>query len=188
MDSTDQELMRRLRAGETDRLGDLYDRHGSGVLRHCRRMVGDVEAARDLTQEVFLRVFKYRSSWEGRSRFTTWLYRITRNVCLDHLKSEKRRMGLLGGAFRAGSEAMAGTASDPTRPIEFGQVTDRLEAALDRLNPAYREIIILIRYHDMNYEEVSRVLECTPNAARVRFHRALNALRDEYMNSTRTRE
>lgn len=187
-DTMDHDLMDRLRAGETDRLGDLYDRHAADVLRHCRRMVGDVEAARDLTQEVFLRVLRYRSTWEGRSRFSTWLYRITRNVCLDHLKSEKRRVGTFDDGDRTGSQARVATASDTWRMIERRESTYRLGAALDRLSPTHREIILLIRYQDMSYEEVSRVLECSVNAARVRFHRALNALRDEYMKSTRTSE
>lgn len=188
MSSTDQELMDRLCAGDTACLGDLYDRHGAAVVRHCRRMIGDTEAARDLTQEVFLRVFRYRDSFEGRSRFTTWLYRITRNVCLDYMAREKRRM-----RFGA-SEPAAGHQNDPSAPgdaaagIERRQMTEQLEAALGRLSPAHREIILLMKFQDMTYEEVSRVLDCTVNAARVRFHRAIAQLRDEYMKSRRTGE
>lgn len=199
METTDHDLMNRLCAGETDRLGDLYDRHASGVLRHCHRMVGEAGVARDLTQDVFLRVFRYRMSWQGRSRFTTWLYRITHNVCLDHLKREKRRRDILeegSVAFPAPGvqpspgvrPSPAAASEDPARRIEANESTERLEAALARLSPMYREVILLIRYQDMSYDEVSRVLDCTVNAARVRFYRAMQALRKEYMKSGRTTE
>ena len=188
MDKVDQELMDRLCAGETECLGDLYDRHSRGVLRHCTRMVGDSHVARDLTQEVFLRVLRYRMSWEGRARFTTWLYRITRNVCLDHLKREKRRLTVLDVGLHDSDAGPEVVPDDVASGMERRESAARLQAALGRLRPAHREIILLIRYQDLSYEEVSRVLGCTVNAARVRFHRALTALKDEYIRSGRTEQ
>jgi RNA polymerase sigma-70 factor (ECF subfamily) len=185
-DVSDQELMDGLQSGDISRLGVLYDRHAPGVLRHCHRMLGDEEAARDLTHEIFLRIFRYRMSWRGRSRFTTWLYRITHNACLDWIDRENRRREAAGETGVDGIDAGDRTVSDAGTSLERREAGRLLEQALERLSPPQREIILLIRFREVSYEEAGRMLDCTVNAARVRFHRAVKALREEYLNLERT--
>src|ERR1700754_3012739 len=85
-DATDTALMLAVRAGDLTRLGELFARHFDSAYAFCRRMTRDDTAAEDLAQEAFLRVLRYRESFRGDARFTTWLYRICRNLCASHLE------------------------------------------------------------------------------------------------------
>src|SRR5215469_2440786 len=89
---SDEELLRRYRASENSRAGDslinqLFERHHSRVAAWCYRLTGDVESAADLAQEIFLKAFQRLDSFRGDSKFTTWLYAIARNHCMDQLRT-----------------------------------------------------------------------------------------------------
>ena len=88
---SDEATMRAIQEGHLDLLGTLFGRYSGKVLGRCFQMVGDRHHADDLLQESFLRVLRYRDSFKGTARFSTWLYRIVTNVCLDHLRAGNRR-------------------------------------------------------------------------------------------------
>src|SRR5688572_8487300 len=90
--ATDEDLMQRVLGGDTIALDALFRRHHQRVHALCVRIVADASSADDLVQETFLRVMRFAGSYRGTARFTTWLYRIARNVCVDHLKHEQRRV------------------------------------------------------------------------------------------------
>lgn len=154
------------RGNDTEAVGTLFSRHHAAVYAYCARVALDPAAAADLAQETFLRVFRYRSGFGGVG-FSAWLYRIARNVCYDHLRSVQRREATEAVWSR---ERPAGPAGDPERRA-------LLEAGLGCLSAEDREVISLVRFQDLPYDEVAAVLDCTPTAARVRFHRALKRLR-----------
>jgi RNA polymerase sigma-70 factor (ECF subfamily) len=155
--------MQRLGAGEPGALDLLFRRHHERVHALCARLTSDAVAADDLVQETFLRVLRFARSFERRARFTTWLYRITRNVCLDHIAQERRRSAL------EPEPVAPSVANDPRFAV--------LEQALSRMPPALREALVLSRFHDLPYDELASVLGCSEGAARVRVHRALNELK-----------
>lgn len=173
MDSrTDTQLMLDVRRGDLDALGTLFRRHHERVHALCFRMTGSPAAADDLVQETFLRVLKYRRGFEGRSRFTTWLYRLARNVCLDRIRRDRRDVAL---ARRAPVE----TAGDPPGGVGAGDDRSQaLWAALERLSPEKREALVLSRFHDLGYGEIARICACSVGAVKVRVHRALKELRN----------
>jgi RNA polymerase sigma factor (sigma-70 family) len=156
--------MQRLNTGEPEALDLLFRRHHERVHALCARLTSDAAAADDLVQETFLRVLRFARSFEQRARFTTWLYRIARNVCLDHIAQERRRTAL--GLVEPAPVMLN---SDPR--------LDVLERALRCLPPATREVIVLSRFHDLPYDELAAVLGCSEGAARVRVHRALAELK-----------
>ncbi|MGH7720379.1 MAG: RNA polymerase sigma factor [Gemmatimonadaceae bacterium] len=164
--------MAAVRGGDLATLGALFERHHATVHALAYRMTGSADAAADLVQETFLRMLRYRESYRGEARFTTWMYRLARNVCLDHL----RRAGDDASARQAWArDARASTDGDRGEGSD-----DRLaivEAALYRLAPEKREVLVLSRFHDLPYDEIARIVECQPGAARVRVHRALQELR-----------
>jgi RNA polymerase sigma-70 factor (ECF subfamily) len=166
-DPADRALMVEIRGGNLDRLGSLYVRHREKVYGLCVRMTGDRDEAADLVHETFLRVLRYRGSFRGDARFTTWLYRIARNVCLDHLRTSKRSDEL---------NAQIG-ASNPEPETEKLRL---LRRALHALPAGDRLVIVLARYHGLRHRELSEILDCTEGAARVRLHRAIEALRESY--------
>ena len=168
MTSTDEDLMGAVRDGDITKLSLLFERHRGRAFALCYRMTGDRTVADDLVQESFLRVLRYRASFEGRARFTTWLFRLVRNVCLDHLAGSERARAL---SSRVAAEPTATTESpDPDDLLALRQ-------ALGRLRSEAREILILRRFHDLSYREIGEIVGVSEGAARVRAHRALADLR-----------
>lgn len=162
-----------LRRGDLDALGILFRRHHERVYALCFRLTGSGTTADDLVQETFLRVLKYRRSFAGRSEFTTWLYRLARNVCLDQMRRDRRDAAIVR---RAAAEA---TDVEPPRMAWVGEERAKaVWAALQGLTPEKRAALVLSRFHDLRYDEIARICECSVSAVKVRIHRALKELRD----------
>jgi RNA polymerase sigma-70 factor (ECF subfamily) len=168
---SDEELMLALRDGELAAFDALFRRHYETVRVLCTRVTAAASAGDDLAQETFLRVLRHRGTFRGDARFTTWVYRIARNCCLEHIGRQARERRI---AERWSAEASTSTA------VERSDETELLGVALDSLTPEQREVLVLVRYHDLPFSEIGAILGCTAGAARVRAHRALAALRDAY--------
>ena len=160
----DELLVSRACAGDSEAFGVLFRRHYARVHALCARITCDAFAADDLAQDTFVRVLRLGRSFSGRARFSTWLYRIARNVCIDHLQ-RVRRISL--------AEAQSFGEHSVSQEPRLGL----LERALARLPADRREVIVLSRFHDLTYDELSDVLGCSVGAARVRVHRALSELK-----------
>ena len=163
---TDYALMLRLRAGEEAALNELFRRHHGEVRAFCGRYLGDADAADDAAQSVFLRVQRYRKSFNTDVSFRGWLYRIARNVCVDAQQSAQRRREVEAEGAKSASAAIPNT-----------EAMEALGGALARLAVDEREVILLARWGGLDAQELGAVLGCTPGAARVRLHRALARLR-----------
>jgi RNA polymerase sigma-70 factor (ECF subfamily) len=177
--ASDAELIRLVARGDASAMEALFRRHHETVHNLCFRLTMRRDAADDLVQETFLRVLRSAGSYRGEAAFTTWLYRVTRNICLDYLRTTHRRVATEG----------VGEERDPV--VEEDQaVPDRrliLEEALSALSPEQREVLMLRRYHDLSFEELGRILGCSAGTARVRAHRALLALRQLCLTLERRR-
>jgi RNA polymerase sigma-70 factor, ECF subfamily len=172
-ESSDEELMLALRDGELAAFDALFRRHYETVRAICARMTAIPSAGDDLAQETFLRVLRHRATYRGDARFTTWLYRIARNLCLEQIARHARDGQI---AQRWSAEAPRESTSDRS------DETAHLAAAMRSLTPEQREVLVLSRYHDLPFAEIAEILGCTAGAARVRAHRALAALRDAYLD------
>lgn len=159
--------MRAIQAGHLDLLGVLYERHSGRVFAQCLRAVGDPTVADDLVQEAFLRVLRYRSSFRGEARFSTWLHRIAGNVCLDHLRAR--------GKQAAVDSEFAATAEDTETPEP--ERLAMLRAALARLPADKRELLRMCRIEGLTYAQAAERLGAREGTVRVRVHRALGELR-----------
>ena len=167
---SDEQLMASVRDGDDDALGVLFSRHHGDVYALSARLIQDGDVADDITQEVFLRVWRYARSFRGRSAFRTWLYRLTYNACADFRRRDVRRLESDAVDLVAAQEAS-------------NECTERhilLETALRRLTPKQRVVLILSRFHGLPCDEIARIVGCAPGAARVRLHRAMNELRKLY--------
>jgi len=171
--ATDNELMVAVGRGDRRALGVLFERHYEQVRLICYRMTGEAEAADDLAQDSFVRVLRYAKGFERRAAFTTWLYRLVRNVCLDHIAGEARR--------QARAEQVA---SEPRHRAHPPEETDprlaTLREALHSLPPEKREVLVLSRYQGLSYADIAEVCETTVGAIKVRAHRAMRELRRRF--------
>lgn len=174
-DKSDHELMAGVCRGDLGALGILFDRHHARVHALCYRLTGDASVADDLVQESFLRILKYRKGFGARAAFTTWLYRLVRNVCMDHLNAaarDRRRTESMAWEQHGMQEHYAPVEPDPRLEI--------LRRALYRLPPDLREVLVLSRYQGLRYAEIAEVCGTTVGAIKVRAHRAMRELQHRY--------
>lgn len=170
--------MRAVQEDDLDAVGLLFTRHQHRVYALCHRLTGDAAAADDLTQESFLRILRYGKSFSGQSRFTTWLYRIVRNLCHDyhaaHRRDAKHRELLA-------NDHATNPTSDPDAMTDPGERPHLLREALDRLPPEKREVLVLSRFEQMKYREIAELCQKSVGTIKVRAHRAMRELRRIYL-------
>lgn len=168
--------MKRVQAGETRQLGLLYERYKKRLFGYFYKLSGDQTLSEDLVQNVFVKVLKYKDSYVDDHNFTAWLFRIARNVNIDHHRKHSRHYHdeLDSVAYGiADSESLMGS-------IEQRDEGRLLSAAIDRLDSDKREVLILSKYKELKYKEVAQIVGSTEGAVKVKVHRALNELRDIY--------
>lgn len=159
------QLLRRARDGEREAISLLLNRHRDRIFRLCFAVLRDRESAEDAAQEVFLRAFVKLPLFRGESEFSTWLYRLALNFCLEKRRTQTRRDELLQTAWRddhASSENVA-------RQAETRQL---LEIALDELGEGLRVALILREWQGLSYEEIAAVLHLPVGTVRSRLHEA----------------
>ena len=179
-----EELMTRVAEGDEDAFEALVLRHQTSVLNRIYRFVGDRTQAKDLSQEVFLRVWQAAKNYEAKAKFTTWVYRIASNLCLNELKSARRRKWFPFHRSDGDSEnAIEETFSDGSPTAEdlllAKERTRKISEALQSLPENQRMAIILKRYDDLSYEEIARVMGCSISAVESLLVRAKRALQEK---------
>ncbi len=170
---SDEGLMREVRAGDPSAFEALYDRHHRSVFTFLLRSLGDRRAAEEVLQETFLRVFTHRESYQPTATFKTWLFTIARNLVIDQLRGRGAAPELEAAE---GLETVADPAATPLEQLEGAELGEKLEAALVRLSPAYREVLLLSRFAELNHQQIAEITGLSPSAVRVTLHRALRRL------------
>jgi RNA polymerase sigma-70 factor (ECF subfamily) len=178
----DAELVKLVLAGDTELYAVLVNRYRTRVSRYVERFTYDVEDARDVTQDVFIKVYGALDSFDPRFKFSTWLFRIAGNAAIDHLR--RRRVRLLPLEYPPGEDGEARAVDPPeTRPNPHEELTrqrlrEALSAAIDRLPDDYRELISLRHYGEMPYEEIAELKGMPLGTVKNKLFRARQALRD----------
>ena len=180
----DRALIEALRAGEPGAYEELLRTHGGRLLAVARRLLSNEEDARDAVQEAFLNAFKNIDRFEGGSLLSTWLHRIVVNVSLMKLRRRKRKpeesLDHLLPAFNDKGHFVERFASmDEPVDERLSRLEDQasVRAAIDRLTEKYRTVLLLRDIEGMGTAEVADKLGITANAAKLRLHRARQALR-----------
>lgn len=179
---TDPELVERLRRGEEPAFRMLYERFSARVFNTVLTYLRDRELAEDTTQEVFLRVFDAIGSFDGRSRLSTWIYRIAVNKALDAVRARtrQRRWATVVSLFRGESVEPVAHPPDFQHPgvvLERQEQAGLLLAALDILPERQRTAFVLARVEGLPQQEVAAVLGVSVGAVESLLHRAQAALR-----------
>lgn len=173
----DVELVQRHRCGDTRAFNEVYLRFEEMVYNLAFRLSGNYEEAADLTQEIFLRVYRHLGSFGGRSSLKTWIFRIAVNHCRDRLSRWRPLTQPLGDDPGEGEVAYA----DPSRgPEELAVAADegrRVTEGLAKLPPAFREAVVLRDIEGLSYEEIAEVLGVRIGTVRSRIARGREQLR-----------
>ncbi|MEO6707968.1 MAG: RNA polymerase sigma factor [Planctomycetota bacterium] len=163
----DASVIARLRAGDIDALEICYRSFGPRVQRLCRRLVGR-DQAEDAAQEVFVKVFEHAAQFRGKARFSTWLYQVTLNHCLQRSERERLRKTL-----PLPIDQVAPWAEAPLRAIDD---RDQVESWLAALNDEQRAVIVLRELEGLDYREIAEVLGVPAGTVMSRLSRAREKL------------
>ncbi|MBK7403273.1 MAG: sigma-70 family RNA polymerase sigma factor [Phycisphaerales bacterium] len=186
-DETDRRLVGEIRAGDPHAWTRLIERYQVRVYSVCVRMVHDRELANDLTQDAFIKIIKGLDTFDERAKLSTWVYRVTMNVCLSKLRSEKlRRHASLdsmatGGGRDTDRRSELGFSQerepDADRGVERDEERGRMIAALEALSDEHRAILVLRDGRGLEYEQIAEALDIPIGTVRSRLFRARAALR-----------
>jgi RNA polymerase sigma-70 factor (ECF subfamily) len=183
-DDPEVELMLRVKKGDTAAFAELVRRYRLPIFGRFVRWLGDRAEAEDLTQDVFLRIFRYRDRYQPRAKFATWLFHITRNVARNALRSRKRRPCVRLETLTAADEPSAGEwllfdhGDSPSRPLERAELAVKVRSAVSGLAERQRAALELHQFEDRTYTEVAAALAMSPKAAKSLLYRARNQLRE----------
>jgi RNA polymerase sigma-70 factor, ECF subfamily len=178
-------LIRRAQDGDRaafDALVRIYDQH---VLRLALQVIGSTEEARDLYQEAFLKVYRSIGQFREEAKFSTWLYRVVMNVCLDHLRRQSSRKEVAAPEVEEGETEFLQTVQDErptgnpervTRSVEIGQ---RIQRAMQRLNPRERMVFELKHHQGLRLRAIGEICKTTEQTAKNCLSRATQKLRAE---------
>lgn len=176
----DETLVARAAAGDREAFGILVRRHQRPLIGFLFRMTGNRDAAADLAQDVFIKVYQSLGSFDPTYRFTTWLYRIASNWAIDHLRRRQPRtcpLGPVADDDQPPAPEVAGNDPSPDDVLRLRELESRLEIAIEGLPPAYRQLILLRHRQHLRYDEIARATRLPIGTVKNRIFRAREILR-----------
>ena len=172
----DETLMQQVKQGDLRKASDLFDRYHKQLYNFFVKITFDRDLGHDLVQNVFLRMIKYRKTYNENKAFRSWIYQVARNVYADHARKNKVLVADLADVEQVKTHLSN---------IDDRMVQDEREKllyiSLYRLTPAQREILILTRFQQMKYEEVAKIMETSVANIKVKVHRAMHKLKETYL-------
>jgi RNA polymerase sigma-70 factor, ECF subfamily len=176
---TDAEIVDRIAAGDREALAIVFRRHHGTVYRFSRQMLGSVEAAEDVTQDVFVALTKGSVRFDPAvASFSTYLYGIARNLVLQRYKRSRARFEVHIDAVSGDDEAAFAISSDPADSMARAHATRQLRQAILRLPVHYREVVVLCELNGLSYEDAAAIVGCPIGTVRSRLSRARHMLID----------
>ncbi len=181
----DAALMLRVKQGETAAFAELVEHYKQPVLNLAYRMLRDATEAEDLAQNVFVQVYKAAHRYEANSKFSTWLFTIARNFCLNEIRRRSRHPADSMDASSSEHEDQAQpqfedkqAVSPPNRLLE-SELEQKIQEALAQLPENQRTAIVLCRQEELSYEDIARVLGCSVSATKSLIFRGRETLKQK---------
>ena len=188
----DAALMLRVRKGEQDAFAQLVDKYKQPIMNLAYRMLHDPTEAEDMAQNVFVQVYKSAHRYEAASKFSTWLFTIARNLCLNEIRRRSRHPADSLDAPHPEQEDQPWQqyedkkAVPPPESLLHGELAGKIEEALAELPENQRTAILLCRQDELSYEDIAKVLGCSLSATKSLIHRGRETLKEKLKPYLRT--
>jgi RNA polymerase sigma-70 factor (ECF subfamily) len=189
---TDADLMLRVKRGDEAAFAELVEKYKQPVMNLAWRILRDPNEAEDLAQNVFLQVHKSAQRYEASARFSTWLFTITRNLCLNEIRRRTRHPAdSLEAAGAEGGDQPARQFEDhktalPTDALLHRELEQKIGQALAELPEIQRTALLLFRKDELSYEEIAKVVGCSLSATKSLIHRGRETLKQKLKPYLRT--
>jgi RNA polymerase sigma-70 factor (ECF subfamily) len=169
---TDLELVEKVMAGDKRSYSMLVRRHQQGLIRLCLRFVKDMDVARDVVQDSFIKAYERLSSFEGRASFKSWLYQIAVNTAKNKLRDRRGEMKDL-------DDVQLGVAAQAESGLVHQAVSHLIAKHVEELPFKQRTALTLRIYEDLSFKEIAEIMECPYDTAKANYRHALLKLREE---------
>ena len=185
MERTDHQLVHAYIEGEENAFKEITDRHLQSVYSFAFRLCGSVDEASDITQEVFLKVWKHIKKFDFKYSFKTWLFTIARNTTFDYLR--KKKDVVFSKIDNEESESFAHTIADqeplPDEIFHRKEIAELVNKTLETLSVDYKTVVLLHHKEGLTFEEIGEVVGKSVNTVKSQYRRALLQLRQELMSA-----
>ncbi len=187
----DAALMFRVQRGDLAAFELLVERYRQPVMNFATRLISDPAEAEDLAQAVFVQVYKSAARYESSAKFTTWLFTITRNLCLNEIRRRSRHPTETldtqpGDDDHAPRQFEERRTASPPDALLHGELSDKVEQAIAALPENQRAALLLCQQDELSYEEIAEVLDCSLSATKSLIHRARETLKQQLKPYLRT--
>lgn len=179
--SKEAELLKSAKAGSLPAFEELVLCYEKKIYNYCHRMTNNSHDAEDLTQEVFIRVYRSLRSFKGSSQFTTWVYRIAHNICIDRYRRARIPfVSLSSGGFEDDERDMDLPSCDPSPEDKVISMEEQqmILKCITKLKPKYRSVIVLRDIQHFSYEEIADILNLPMGTVKSQISRARTTLRE----------
>ena len=181
---TDMLNLKRASRGDECAFEALIQPYADVTYRLCLRMMGNEQDAADMAQEALVRAWRSLSTYKGQSRFSTWLYRIASNVCLDELRRRRHAPAQSMQELQEDGFEPVDASEGPEEAVERAELKRELAAAIARLGDEQRAALVLRDVQGLPYEQIAEILDLNLNTVKSRISRARSALRTILMKET----
>jgi RNA polymerase sigma-70 factor (ECF subfamily) len=181
----DAALMLRVKQGDTEAFAQLVDKYKQPVMNVVYRMLRDATEAEDVAQNVFVQVYKSADRYKIAAKFSTWLFTITRNLCLNEIRRRSRHPAVSMDAPHPEhpdqplSQFEDKKGFSPPDHLLHGELEQKIEEALDALPENQRAGLLLCRQNELSYEDIAKVLGCSLSATKSLIHRGRETLKEK---------
>lgn len=188
----DAALMLRVKSGDAAAFEELVETYKQPIINFLYRSLRDLEEAEDLAQTVFLQVYKSADRYRVEAKFTTWLYTIARNLCLNEIRRRSRHPAeSLEGAAEPDEDVPSRQFEDrrniaPPDQLLQDELSEKVQEVLSSLPENQRTAILLYKEKDMSYDEISEIMNCSLSATKSLIHRGRETLKEKLKPYLRT--